>query len=43
MSKVGNFEIFKIDEHWEITLDGKFVCSVDTIDEAYQEIDEMEK
>jgi hypothetical protein len=42
MSRVGNFEIHKVDEHWEIRLEGKFICSADTIDEAYREIDKEE-
>lgn len=42
MSKVGNFEIHKVDEHWEIWKDGKFISSADTIDEAYKQIDEEE-
>lgn len=42
MSKVGNFEIHKVDEHWEIWKDGKFISSADTIDEAYQDIDKEE-
>ena len=43
MSKVGNYQVYKVDEHFEVWINGKRISSVDTIDEAYKEIDEEEK
>ena len=42
MSRVGCYEIRRVDEHFEIWLGDKRVSSVDTIDEAYKDIDEEE-
>jgi hypothetical protein len=42
MSRVGCYEIRRVDEHFEIWKDEKFISSADTIDEAYQDIDKEE-
>lgn len=32
-----DYEIFSVDEHYEVHIDGEFYCTADTVEEAVEE------
>lgn len=41
MRNLENIDIHRVMEHWECFVNGKFVCSGDTLDEIYETLIEI--